>query len=220
MMSLTGKPRRKSVRKTIVLVAAGAGLVLSGAAQAQQIVVQGNQRVDADTIRSYVTGTASGSAEEARRNLLASGMFSEVKVAQSGGRTVVTVRENNLINRVVFEGNKKVEKATLEGIVEAKARGPYSEAIVNADLARIRDVYKRFGRGTAKVTYRTVDLPNGRVDVIYQVDEGDKTGIISINFVGNNAYSERTLKGLMSSSEMNFLSFIKTSDVYDPDRIT
>ena len=100
---------------------------------------------------------------------------------------MVTVRENNLINRVVFEGNKKVEKATLEGLVEAKARGPYSEAIVNADLARIRDVYKRFGRGTAKVTYRTVDLPNGRVDVIYQVDEGDKTGIISINFVGNNA---------------------------------
>ncbi|WP_267406870.1 outer membrane protein assembly factor BamA [Methylobacterium sp. GC_Met_1] len=195
-------------------------LLCTAPASAGEIFVQGNQRVDAEAIRSYVTGTASGSAEEARRNLLASGMFSDVKVAQSGGRTVVTVRENNLINRVVFEGNKKIEKATLEGVVEAKARGPYTEAIINADLARIRDVYKRFGRGTAKVTYRTVDLPNGRVDVIYQIDEGDKTGIVSINFVGNNAYSERTLKGLMSSSEMNFLSFIKTSDVYDPDRIT
>lgn len=219
-MSLTGKHRRKSMRKTIVLISAGAGMVLGGAAQAQQIVVQGNQRVDADTIRSYVTGTASGSAEEARRNLLASGMFSDVKVSQSGGRTVVTVRENNLINRVVFEGNKKVEKSTLESIVESKARGAYSEATINADLARIRDVYKRFGRGLAKVTYRTVNLPNGRVDVIYEIDEGDKTGIISINFVGNQAYSERTLRGLMSSSEMNFLSFVKTSDVYDPDRIT
>ncbi len=125
-------------------------------------------------------------------------MFSDVKVAASGGRTVVTVRENNLINRVVFEGNKKIEKATLEGQVEAKARGAFSEAVINADLARIHEVYRRSGRGTAKVTYRTVDLPNGRVDVIYQIDEGDKTGIISINFVGNNAYSERTLKGLMS----------------------
>ncbi|MDQ0447601.1 outer membrane protein insertion porin family [Methylobacterium aerolatum] len=208
------------MRKTIVLISAGAGMVLGGAAQAQQIVVQGNQRVDADTIRSYVTGTASGSAEEARRNLLASGMFSDVKVAQAGGRTVVTVRENNLINRVVFEGNKKVEKSTLETVVESKARGPFSEATINADLARIRDVYKRFGRGTAKVTYRTVNLPNGRVDVIYDIDEGDKTGIIAINFVGNQAYSERTLRGLMSSSEMNFLSFIKTSDVYDPERIS
>ncbi|MEA1833019.1 outer membrane protein assembly factor BamA [Methylobacterium durans] len=221
MMSMTGKRRRKSVERAIVLVAAAAtGVALAGAAQAQQIVVQGNSRVDSDTIRSYVTGTASGSAEEARRNLLASGMFSDVRVSQSGGRTVVTVRENNLINRVVFEGNKKVEKATLEGVVEAKARGPFSVNTINADIQRIREVYRRAGRGGAKVSYRTVDLPNGRVDVIYTVDEGDKTGIVAINFVGNNAYSEGKLKDLMSSSEMNLLSFVKTSDVYDPDRIT
>ncbi|MEE7478272.1 outer membrane protein assembly factor BamA [Methylobacterium hispanicum] len=219
MMSMTGKRRRESVKRTIVLVAATAGVLAGTAAQAQQIVVQGNRRVDADTIRSYVTGTASGSAEEARRNLLASGMFQDVKVAQGGGRTVVTVRENNIINRVVFEGNKKVEKATLEGQIEAKSRGAFSPAVVNADLQRIKEVYRRAGRGTAKVTYRTVDLPNGTVDVIYQIDEGDKTGIVSINFVGNSAYSERTLKGLMTSSEMNLLSFVKTSDVYDPDRI-
>ncbi|MGV7032649.1 outer membrane protein assembly factor BamA [Methylobacterium symbioticum] len=219
MMSMTGKHRRESVKRTIVLVAAATGALVSTAAQAQQIVVQGNRRVDSDTIRSYVTGTASGSSEEARRNLLASGMFSDVKVAQSGGRTVVTVRENNIINRVVFEGNKKVEKATLEGQIEAKARGAFNPAVVNADVARIKEIYRRAGRGTAKVTYRTVDLPNGTIDVIYQIDEGDKTGIVSINFVGNNAYSERTLRGLMSSSEMNFLSFVKTSDVYDPDRI-
>ncbi|KQP73708.1 MULTISPECIES: outer membrane protein assembly factor BamA [unclassified Methylobacterium] len=221
MMSMTGKRRRKSVEQTIVLVAAAAaGLVLGGTAQAQQIVVQGNKRVDADTIRSYVTGTASGSPEEARRNLLASGMFSDVKVSRSGASTVVSVRENNLINRVVFEGNKKIEKATLEGEVEAKARGAFSEAVVQADIQRIKEVYRRAGRGTAKVTYRTVDLPNGRLDVIYVIEEGDKTGIKAINFVGNSAYSESKLRELMSSSEMNFLSFIKTSDVYDPDRIT
>ncbi|HEX8416022.1 MAG TPA: outer membrane protein assembly factor BamA, partial [Methylobacterium sp.] len=221
MISMTGKRRRKSAEQTIVLVAAAAaGLVLSTAAQAQQIVVQGNRRVDADTIRSYVTGTASGSPEEARRNLLASGMFSDVKVSRSGGSTVVTVRENNIINRVVFEGNKKVEKATLEAEVEAKRRGAFSEGIVQADMQRIREIYRRAGRGGAKVTYRTVDLPNGTLDVIYVVDEGDKTGIKAINFVGNSAYSEGALKDLMSSSEMNFLSFIKTSDVYDADRIT
>ena len=219
-MSMTGKRRRKSVERAIVLLAAAAGVAMGGAAQAQQIVVQGNSRVDADTIRSYVTGTASGSAEEARRNLLASGMFSDVKVSQSGGRTVVTVRENNIINRVFFEGNKKVEKGTLEGEVESKARGAYSPAVVNADIQRIREVYRRAGRGTAKVTYRTVDLPNGRVDVVFTIEEGDKTGIVAINFVGNSAYSESKLRDLMSSSEMNFLSFIKTSDVYDPDRIT
>ncbi|MFC5555178.1 outer membrane protein assembly factor BamA [Methylobacterium iners] len=221
MISMTGKRRRKSAERTIVLVAAAAaGLVLGGTAQAQQIVVQGNKRVDSDTIRSYVTGTASGSPEEARRNLLATGLFSDVRVSRSGGSTVVSVRENNVINRVVFEGNKKVEKATLEGQIEAKGRSGFNEAVVQADLQRIREIYRRAGRGGAKVSYRTVDLPNGTIDVIYVIDEGDKTGIKAINFVGNNAYSEGTLKDLMSSSEMNFLSFIKTSDVYDADRIT
>ena len=218
-MSMTGKRRRKSVERAIVLVATAAGVVLGGSAQAQQIVVQGNKRVDSDTIRSYVTGTASGSVEEARRNLLASGMFSDVKVSRSGASTVVTVRENNIINRVVFEGNKKVEKATLEAEVEAKGRGAFNPAVINSDIQRIKEVYRRAGRGTAKVSYRTVDLPNGRIDVIYTIDEGDKTGIVAINFVGNQAYSESKLRDLMSSSEMNFLSFVKTSDVYDPDRI-
>ena len=222
MMSMTGKRRRKSAERTIVLVAtAAAGLVLGGvAAQAQQIVVEGNRRVDSDTIRSYVTGTASGSPEEARRNLLSTGLFSDVQVQARGGSTVVRVRENNVIGRVFFEGNKKVEKSTLEGVVESKDRGALSTAVVNADVERIREVYKRAGRGTAKVSYRLVDLPNGRTDVVYTVDEGDKTGVRQITFTGNRAFSESTLKGLLSTSEMNFLSFIKTSDVYDPDRIS
>ncbi|WP_043748258.1 outer membrane protein assembly factor BamA [Methylobacterium nodulans] len=212
MMSMTGKRARVSATGAIVMVA---GLA-AGGAQAQQVVVQGNSRVDADTVRSYVTGV---SPEEARRNLIASGMFSDVRVSQSGGRTIVTVRENNTINRVVFEGNKKVEKSTLESIVEAKSRAGFNPAVVQADVERIREVYRRSGRGLAKVTYRTVDLPNGSIDVIYTIDEGDKTGIKEIHFVGNQAYSEGRLKDLMTSTEMNLLSFIKTSDVYDPDRI-
>ena len=220
MMSMTGKRRRKSAERAIVLVATAAGVILgAAAAQAQQIVVEGNRRVDSDTIRSYVTGTASGSPEEARRNLLSTGLFSDVQVSARGGTTVVRVRENGVIGRVFFEGNKKVEKATLEGIVESKERGALSQAVIAADVERIREVYKRYGRGTAKVSYRLVDLPNGRSDVVFTVDEGDKTGIRSIDFVGNRAYSESTLRGLMTSTEMNFLSFIKTSDVYDPDRI-
>ena len=221
MMSMTGKRRRKSAERTIVQIAsATAGVVLSGvAAFAQQIIVEGNRRVDSDTIRSYVTGTASGSPEEARRNLLSTGLFSDVKVSARGGTTVVTVRENSVIGRVFFEGNKKVEKATLEGVVESKDRGPLSTAVIAADVERIKEVYRRFGRGTATISYRLVDLPNGRSDVVFQIAEGDKTGIRAINFVGNSVFSESTLKGLMSSSEMNFLSFVKTSDVYDPDRI-
>jgi outer membrane protein insertion porin family len=161
--------------------------MVAEAALAQQIVVQGNRRVDTETVRSYVTGSGSGSLEEARRNLLASGMFSDVRIARRGSQVVVTVNENRTINRVVFEGSSRVPRDVLEGEVQAKARGPYSQAMLDADASRIREIYQRTGRGLAQVTPRVVDLPNGRVDVVYTITEGSKTGVREIRFVGNNA---------------------------------
>jgi outer membrane protein insertion porin family len=220
MMSMTGLRRLRPVRAALAALALlTAGPFLAAPASAQAIVVEGNRRVDTETIRSYVTGTASGSPEEARRNLAATGLFSDVRVSRRGADTVVVVREKNVINRVAFEGNKKVEKGTLESGTEVKARQPFVPAAAEADVQRILDIYRRFGRAAAKVTYRTVDLPNGTLDVVYTIDEGDKTGIKAITFVGNHAFSDSRLRDLMTSSEMNLLSFIKTSDVYDPDRI-
>ena len=89
------------------------------------MIVQGNQRVDSETIRSYITGAGAGSLEEARRNLLQTGMFSDVRITRQGSQIVVRVSENRLINRVVFEGNRKVERATLEPELQTKARGAY-----------------------------------------------------------------------------------------------
>ncbi|HEX2727445.1 MAG TPA: outer membrane protein assembly factor BamA, partial [Beijerinckiaceae bacterium] len=220
MMKWTTERRRSSAKSVAVAaIAMAASLTVAESALAQQIVVQGNRRVDADTVRSYVTGSGSGSLEEARRNLLASGMFSDVRIARRGSQIVVTVNENQSINRVVFEGNSKVPRDVLEAEVQAKARGPFSQAVVDADVRRILDIYQRSGRGLAQVTPRVVPLPNGRVDVVYTINEGGKTGVREITFVGNNAYSASRLRGLMATSEMNFLSFMKSNDVYDPDRI-
>lgn len=216
---MSTKHRRGAAQKTPIAVTALVGsLLVADCAFAQQVVVQGNRRVDAETIRSYV-GTGSGSPEEARRNLLATGMFQDVRVARSGGQIVVTVRENTVINRVVFEGNKKISKEALEGAVQTRARGGYSQQIVDADAERIREAYRRGGRGLATVTPRVVDLPNGRIDVVFTVDEGDKTGVREIRFRGNRVYSDGRLRDLMTTTEMNLLSFFKNSDVYDPDRI-
>src|SRR4051794_24373390 len=167
MMSTTNKRRRGSAR-TAALAGATllAALTMAGSASAQEIVVTGNSRVDAETIRSYVTGTASGSLEEARRNLLSTGMFSDVRIARSGGRVVVSVRENTVINRVVFEGSTRIKKEVLEGEVQAKARGPFSQAILQADIERLREIFRRTGRGNAEITGRVVDLPNGKIDVV------------------------------------------------------
>ena len=221
LMTLTTRVSRRSSARNVAVAAFAvlASLTFAGSASAQQIVVEGNRRVDAETVRSYVTGSGAGSIEEARRNLLASGMFSDVRISRRGAQTVVTVRENNTINRVVFEGSSKVPREVLENEVQAKARGPFSQGMLDADAARIREIYQRTGRGFATVTPRIVELPNGRVDVVYTIAEGVKTGVREIRFVGNRAISSSRLLGLMTTSEMNFLSWFKSNDIYDPDRL-
>ncbi|MGD9539669.1 outer membrane protein assembly factor BamA [Methylocystis sp.] len=123
------------------------------------------------------------------------------------------------INRVAFEGNSKVKTDTLQDQVRSRAHTPFNPELAESDVARLTEVYRRSGRAAAKVSYRTVELPNGRVDLVFTVVEGDKTGVKEIRFIGNEVYSTRRLVGMMETTEMNFLSFIKSSDVYDPDRI-
>src|SRR5215204_3808186 len=219
LMKLTMTSRRSVAIASFAAAVFLAVFGIAGPAQAQQVIVQGNQRVDSETVRSYVSGAGSGSLEEARRGLLQTGMFSDVRISRSGSQIIVRVSENRIINRVVFEGNRKVERATLEPELQTKGRGAYNPATIEQDVQRIRQIYQRTGRGLATVNYRVVDLPNGRVDVVFTIDEGSKTGIREINFVGNRAYSGYRLRDLMNSSEMNFLSFLKSNDVYDPDRL-
>jgi outer membrane protein insertion porin family len=124
-----------------------------------------------------------------------------------------------IVNRVVVEGNKKVESAILQDQFQSRARAPYSQAAVDADVGRILEIYRQSGRGLAQVTPRVVDLPNGTVDVVYTVVEGDKTGVKEIRFVGNSQVSSSRLRGVMQTTETNLLSFLKSTDVYDPDRL-
>jgi outer membrane protein insertion porin family len=183
---------------------------------AQNIVLQGNHRVDVEAVRRYFVGK---SVEEGTKALKDSGLFSSVRVSRQGDQLLIQVSENNAINRVAFEGNSKVKGDTLAAEMRLKSRGLFDPAIAQADVERIREVYRRNGRAAAAVSYRLVDLPNGKIDVVYSIKEGDKTGIKTINFVGNNVYSTGRLVGMMTSTEMNFLSWFKNSDVYDPERI-
>lgn len=196
-----------------------APLLMAVPAHAQSIEVEGNDRVDSETIRSYFSGASPSDINKGVKDLYATGLFSDVRVSHVGGLIVVHVAENKVINRVVFQGNSKIKTEQLTSQIQSKSRGPYSQTIVEADVERIKDAYRRFGRAAANVTYRLVDFPNGRVDVVFTVDEGEKTGVKEIDFVGNHAFSSSKLRDLMQTTEMNWLSFFKTSDVYDPDRI-
>ncbi|MGA2638232.1 outer membrane protein assembly factor BamA [Methylocella sp.] len=188
-------------------------------ASAAGVSVSGNHRVDTETVESYFTGSDEDAVNKGVKALYATGLFSNIRVSREGGRVVIVVTENNIINRVAFEGNSKIKTETLTTEVQSKSRGPYSQATVDADIERIKDAYRRSGHAAAKVTSRIVDLPNGKIDVVFTIDEGEKTGIKTINFVGNQVYSSDKLRDLMQTTEMNFMSFFKTSDVYDPDKI-
>lgn len=209
-----------------VATVATATLVSSPAAAqtAASIGVEGNRRIEADTIRSYFKPGPSGRLDSARiddglKALVETGLFQDVKINNAGGRLVVVVVENPVIGRVAFEGNKKVKDEQLSAEVQSKARGTLSRSQVQADTARITEIYRRSGRYDVRIEPKIIEQPNNRVDLIFEVTEGAKTGVKSIEFVGNQAYSSYRLKDVIKTRESNFLSFLGGNDVYDPDRI-
>jgi outer membrane protein insertion porin family len=208
----------------------GAGFVTvasSGAAVAQtvnSIVIEGNRRVEADTVRSYFRPGPGGrigpeQEDEALKALLATGLFSDVRISRSGGRIVVTVAENPVINRVAFEGNKKAKDEQLSAEVQSKPRGTLSRPTVQADVQRIIEIYHRTGRFDISVTPKIIELPNNRVDLVFEIKEGEKTGVRELRFVGAQAFSYGRLKEVIKTSQSNWLSFLQTTDIYDPDRV-
>jgi outer membrane protein insertion porin family len=193
-------------------------------ASVNSIVVQGNRRVEADTVRAYFKvgpGERLDAAkiDAALKALYASGLFDDVHITQSGGHIVVTVVESPVINRLAFEGNHRMKDEQLQEEIQSKARDSLSRPRVQADTQRIVEVYHRNGRFDVTVVPQIIERPNNRVDLIFVVNEGEKTGVKSIDFVGNTAYSSWRLKEVIKTAQSNFLSFLQTTDVYDPDRM-
>jgi outer membrane protein insertion porin family len=188
------------------------------------IMVEGNRRIEAETIRSYFRVRPDGRldaavVDAALKDLLATGLFQDVRISQARDRVVVTVVENPVINRVAFEGNKNVKDDQLRGEVQSKPAGPLSRATVQTDVVRLTEVYRRSGRFDVRVEPKIIELPNQRVDLVFEVQEGARTGIKTIVIVGNKAYSSQRLRQVIKSGETNFLSFLLSNDLYDPDRI-
>jgi len=223
-------PRQCAVRFALGAAMLAVALLLAPAVvvaetpAASSITVEGNRRIEADTIRSYFHVRPGGrldaaTADAALKDLLATGLFQDVRISHAGGRLVVTVVENPVINRVAFEGNKNVKDDQLRSEVQSKAAGPLSRPTVQADVVRLTEIFHRSGRFDVRVEPKIIELPNQRVDLVFEVQEGGRTGIKSIVFVGNRAYSSRRLKQVIKSGETNFLSFLLSNDLYDPDRI-
>ncbi|WP_266346933.1 outer membrane protein assembly factor BamA [Kaistia dalseonensis] len=223
---------RGGVRAAFMAIAALAFLAqlsILGAVEARaetvsSIVVQGNQRIDAETVRNYVSiqpGKSFGPDQinESIKALYATGLFSDVKIAKRGSSLVVSVSENNVVGSVRFQGNKKLKDDMLTTVVETKPRGVLSQAKLDGDVERLKELYKRNGRAEAAVTVQTIPRDNGRTDVVFNIVEGTRTGISNITFVGNKAFSSRRLRNVMSIKTTNFTSWLSKRDQFDDAKL-
>ncbi|MBW6420063.1 outer membrane protein assembly factor BamA [Rhizobium sp. XQZ8] len=212
------------------VVTSGAGvLVLASALSAEAAVirsvqVRGAQRTGDAAVRSNLTirpgvNFSNGDIDESVRKLYATGYFSDVKIAVSGSTLVVTVNENQLVNQVVFNGNRKITDDKLEQAVQTQPLSPYSQNTINSDIERIRQAYSAIGRSDVQVTTQTAPVGQGRVNLAFVINEGDRTKIADITFTGNKAYGEGRLKAVILTKESGPLSFLTRKDIYSDAKL-
>jgi len=222
-----GRRWRRSIAAGALFVGAFGLLSVptEAAAQGRDVIeVQGNRRIDADTVRSYFHAAPDGRFDEAARDaalkaLLATGLFDKVTIDRAGERLVVHLAEAPVLDRLAFEGNKKIQDKELSAVIESKPRGTLQRAVVQSDVGRIMEAYRHAGRDDVGVVPQIIDRGNDRVDLVYVVTEGRKTTVRQINFAGNHAFGKRQLAAVIKSSATNMLSFLTGGDVYDPDRV-
>ena len=188
------------------------------------IAVEGNQRIDDETIRVFAgiePGQAVSAAEinAALQRLFETGLFEDVRIEPAGGRLLITVAENPTINIINFEGNQRIDDDTLSGVISLTPRRAYSRAAAEEDAAAIVEAYSRAGRFSATVTPRIIRLEDNRVNLVFEIFEGRVTEIQRISFTGNEAYSDRRLRRAIESGQAGFFSFLFRNDTYDQDRL-
>ncbi len=189
-----------------------------------RIVVEGNQRVETETVLSYMQVSPgdpfdSEKIDESVKALFRTGLFSDVQMFKDGSQLLVRVEENPMINRVNFEGNSEVKDKDLAKEVELRERTVFTRSKVQSDVQRIVALYRRTGYYSVKVSPKVIRLPQKRVDLVYEITEGAETTVKSIDFVGNTSFSDSELKSVIGTGEHRWWKFFSRNDTYDADRV-
>mgnify|MGYP002780455799 CR=1 FL=1 len=190
----------------------------------QSIAVTGTQRLEADTVRSYIRlrpgqPWTQAAADQALKDLFATELFADVSIRNVGGDVTIEVRENPVINRIILEGNKRLKNDKIEPEIKLAPRQIYSRSKVRADVARIVELYKRQGRFAATVEPKLVQLDQNRVDIVFEINEGPKSKVRQINIIGNEQFSDSKLRGEMVTKQARLTSIFSSGTSYDPDRL-
>jgi outer membrane protein insertion porin family len=190
----------------------------------QRIIVRGNERIEQSTVLSYLPIQIGQTVDPAQidtalKALFRTDLFADVRIDFTNGDLVVNVVENPIINRVIFEGNSGLKEDKLREEVTVRPRGIFTRAKVQQDVQRIIELYRRSGRISAQVTPKIVELPQKRVDLIFEIDEGPKSGILRVNFLGNQEFSDGDLRDVVVTEQSAWYKFFATQANYDPDRL-
>jgi outer membrane protein insertion porin family len=190
----------------------------------REIRIEGNQRIEAESIASYLTLKPGDMFDTPRMDkslkaLFDTGLFADVTLRREGDALVVRVVENPIINRIAFEGNSKITDETLTQEVQLRPRVVYTRTRVQNDVKRMLDLYRRSGRFAATVEPKAIPLPQNRVDLVFEINEGAVTGIQRITFIGNQTFSSSRLRQVTQTVESAWWRILSSDDNYDPDRI-
>lgn len=203
-----------------------------GIAQAQtvesetiaRVLVEGNQRIESRTVQSYMLVEPGDPFDPERidlslKTLFSTQLFADVLIERRENDLVVRVSENPIINQVLFEGNRSIREDKLREETEAAPREVFTQARVQQDVQRILEVYRRAGRFAVSVTPTYKPLAQNRVDLIFEISEGPKTGVRSINFIGNEKFDDDRLRGEIVTRQSRWWRFFESNDNYDPNRL-
>ncbi len=191
----------------------------------EEVLVEGNERIEVETVRSYLS-IVPGDPFNARdindslKRLFATGLFADVTIRMEGRALIIRVVENPIINRVAFEGNKRIDDDALEAETQLRPRVVYTRTRVQSDVQRLVEIYRRSGRFAVQIEPKVIQLSQNRVDLVFEIDEGPLTGVRRISFVGNNRFSDGDLRDEIQTRETAWWRILTSDDTYDPDRLT
>ncbi|WP_313136170.1 outer membrane protein assembly factor BamA [Paracoccus jeotgali] len=224
------KLKRSSCAMALIAGLAGAvpALTVPGQAWAyvfNQIRIEGNERIEPETIISFAnimrgTNVSAGEVNDALQRIQNSGLFESVSVTPQGGTLVIQVKEWPTINRITFEGNRRIKDDELATITSSQARRVYSPAQVERDASNIAQAYSAQGRLAARISPKVIPRSGNRVDLVFEVREGDVTEIERIGFTGNRSFSDRRLRNVLQTKQAGILRTFIRSDTFNPDRLT
>lgn len=193
------------------------------------ISITGNQKIEAGAILNVIKESrgkrfSPSDLSDDIKTIYKMGYFSDVKAevkdSPEGKIITFTVQEKPIVASFSIKGNKAIDTKDIEAVVTVKPKQFLDEEKIVADLDKIMTLYSNKGYFNTEVKYDIDKKSERDIRLTYTITEGKILYIKSITFTGNQAYSSKTLKGMMYTKEYGFFHFLTESGVLKEDKLT